>query len=333
MTSLSQEFKTVTIHPPRHFGNLALFPLSRPHPDDGPDYVLADEAIQKGLACVTEVDSGTVPELRFENGCQTPVLLLDGEELIGAKQNRVVNLTILVPALSTIVIPVSCVEAGRWGMATNTFRPAPHMMYSRVRASRTRQVTDSLRMSGNRRSDQGAVWDDIAAKAARMEVASPTGAMSAIFERHAVLVEEYVRALECPPRACGVIFACAGFFGMDLFDQPETLAQFFPKLVRSYALDALDSEKMPAIPPASAALSFLKHAGAAPSVTEPAVGLGKDLRFAGASVSGAALWAEGRYIHICAFSDSNARTSGLHTRVARPSRRRSCNTTGPKIAS
>jgi hypothetical protein len=331
MTPLSQEFKTITIHPPQHFRNLTLFPLSRPHPGAGPDYVLADEAIQKGLARVTEVEGGTVPELRFENGCHTPVLLLDGEELIGAKQNRVVNLTILVPALSTIVIPVSCVEAGRWHMATDAFQPAPHMMYSRARASRTRQVTDSLRVSGSRRSDQSAVWDDIAAKAVRMEAASPTGAISAIFERHAISVEEYVRALECPRGACGVIFACAGVFGMDLFDRPETLAQLFPKLVRSYALDALDSEKVPAVPPVSAALGFLKHAGAAPSVTEPAVGLGKDIRFTGTSAAGAALWAEGCYIHVCAFSDSNPRTSGLHTRVVRPSRRRTRGTAGPEI--
>jgi hypothetical protein len=40
--------------------------------------------------------------------------LLDGEELIGAKQNRALNLTILAPAKQVIVIPVSCVEAGRW---------------------------------------------------------------------------------------------------------------------------------------------------------------------------------------------------------------------------
>ncbi len=55
-----------------------------------------------------------MPELRFVNHCERPVLLLDGEELVGAKQNRILNLTVLVPAHQTIVIPVSCVEAGRW---------------------------------------------------------------------------------------------------------------------------------------------------------------------------------------------------------------------------
>ena len=41
---------------------------------------------------------GSVPELRFVNECGAPVLLLDGEELVGAKQNRIINLTILVAA-------------------------------------------------------------------------------------------------------------------------------------------------------------------------------------------------------------------------------------------
>jgi hypothetical protein len=39
-----------------------------------------------------------VPQLLFINDAMRPVLLLDGEELVGAKQNRVLNLTVLAPA-------------------------------------------------------------------------------------------------------------------------------------------------------------------------------------------------------------------------------------------
>ena len=73
-----------------------------------------------------------------------PVLFVDGDELIGAKQNRVVNLTILVPALTTLKIPVSCVEAGRWQATSHTFTPARHMEFAAARASRMDQVSASL---------------------------------------------------------------------------------------------------------------------------------------------------------------------------------------------
>ena len=96
------------------FNNLAATPLVGANGAE-PDYLTLDEALARGDVRVTETsDAGDVPELLFENLGEKSVLLLDGEELVGAKQNRVLNLTILAPAKRTITIPVSCVEAGRW---------------------------------------------------------------------------------------------------------------------------------------------------------------------------------------------------------------------------
>ncbi len=97
--------------------NLMVIPLLA-EIDREPDYLTLDEALAQGEVRVTETsEAGDVPELRFENRSNRAVLLVDGEELVGAKQNRVLNLTILVPGKSTIIIPVSCVEAGRWRAA------------------------------------------------------------------------------------------------------------------------------------------------------------------------------------------------------------------------
>ncbi len=278
--------------------------------------------MRTGMARVTEVEGGSVPELRFENHAELPVLLLDGEELIGAKQNRVVNLTILVPARKTIVIPVSCVEAGRWQMVSAEFQPSANLMFSAARASRVRQVTASLRATGTRRSNQSEVWEDIAAKATRMNAASPTQAMSAVFERHANSVEEYVRSFDYCDGQAGVLFATAGSLGLDLFDRAETLRQLYPKLVRSYALDALENPHATNGASSDTAEQFLTDLGQAVAVAEPAIGLGKDVRISGAAVSGAALWADDRYIHVCGFSGSQAGHRSMSTRLSRPSRRR-----------
>jgi hypothetical protein len=327
MSSLAAEFDRITIGAPVTCHNLTLFPLLRPAANDAPDYLVLEEAIAHGLARVTELTAvGSVPELRFENDSDWPVLLLDGEELIGAKQNRVLNLTVLAPAKQSIVIPVSCVEAGRWHAEAADFKTAGHVLYSRARAHRTAQVTVSMQTSKTRRSNQSALWDDIAQKSSRMNAPSPTGAMSAVYEKHAQSVEEYVNAFPSDPLQAGVIFIIPGScIGVDLFDNPATLRRLFPKLVRSYALDALE------LPPGthkaadgSHAMKFVEQITAASTFSQPAVGIGKEFRIHDPSLSGAALWALDRYVHVCAFvPDGPQGSMASQTRISGPGRRSS----------
>lgn len=170
-----------------------------------------------------------------------------------------------------------------------------------------------MQTTGTRRSDQGAVWEEIHAKAARMDADSPTHAMAEVFERHAVSVENYVRAFSCEEGQAGVGFAIAGrACGFDLFDHPSTLRRLFPKLPRSYALDALEHDQG-ATPP---------EAGAFEEMLRRAAGLGKDIRLEGEGIAGAALWEGSRYVHTCAFRTRNS-AAGLQTRISRPRRRAS----------
>jgi hypothetical protein len=104
----------LTAEPVVH-GALAVIPLLAPSLDD-PDWLTLGEAGAR--ARVTEVsEAGSVPFLQVANGADRPRLLLDGEELVGAKQNRILNTTVLVAAHTEVTIPVSCVEQGRWGTA------------------------------------------------------------------------------------------------------------------------------------------------------------------------------------------------------------------------
>ena len=114
--------------------NLTVFPLFSSHVRTA-DYLTLDEALEQKCSVVTEVsEGGSVPELRFVNSGNRRVFLLDGEQLIGAKQNRILNLSILVAAGKTIIIPVSCVEAGRWRHRTSQFSSAESVHYAEGRA-------------------------------------------------------------------------------------------------------------------------------------------------------------------------------------------------------
>src|ERR687885_1886196 len=96
-----------------------------PRADPRAEYLTLEQAIPLGFA-VTEVDAaGSVPELLARNPLEDAVLLYDGEELVGAKQNRILNVSVLVAGRSETRIPVSCVEEGRWSARSTAFAPAP----------------------------------------------------------------------------------------------------------------------------------------------------------------------------------------------------------------
>ena len=134
------------------YKNMAVFPLLSTY--SYLDYLLLDEALAGGLIEVVEVDKeGSVPELKVINKSPRMVLILDGEELVGAKQNRIVNTSILIQGNYTIVIPVSCVEQGRWSYDSPRFFSQERMMSSGLRAMKSEQVNYSVRVSGEYRSD------------------------------------------------------------------------------------------------------------------------------------------------------------------------------------
>jgi hypothetical protein len=83
-----------------------LFPLC----DPVARYVTLDEAIGHGLEIAETGPDGTVPELTVTNPLDEAVLLYDGEELVGANQNRILDVSVMVAAGSKLTIPVSCVE-------------------------------------------------------------------------------------------------------------------------------------------------------------------------------------------------------------------------------
>ena len=172
---VAQLLATILTGEPVTHGALAVVPLLAPNLDD-PDWLTLEEAGAR--ARVTEVsEAGSVPFLTVANGADRPLLLLDGEELIGAKQNRILNTTVLVAAHTEVTIPVSCVEQGRWGYRGRQFRPGDASLYASLRARKAAWVSQSIRAGRGHRADQGEVWAHLADRASQLRVDSATGAM------------------------------------------------------------------------------------------------------------------------------------------------------------
>lgn len=325
MHTVHETIKALQIGDAQTAKNLTMYPLIAPG-DAEPFYLTLDEALAKGYARVTEVsEAGTVPELLFQNSGGQPILLMDGEELVGAKQNRTLNLTILVPGHTTLRIPVSCVEAGRWRHVSPEFGSEGRVFYAAGRARRTQDVSMAMRETGARVSRQGEVWADIAEKAVRLGANSPTDAMASMFDEHKAPLDDFRSAFHATNRQTGALFMIGGrTVGLDIFDAPSTLRRVLPKLVGSYALDALDPENAESKIQADLPHAFLDKLTKA-SVTEfPAVGMGTDLRLEQPGVAGGGLVWDSRLVHLCAFAlrENSDGQAGNSSSLARASRRR-----------
>ena len=308
------------------YRNLAVFPLLSGYAADF-DYITLDEALTEDLIEVMEKDeAGSVPELKVLNKSPKMILILDGEELVGAKQNRIVNTTILIQGKSTTVVPVSCVEQGRWSYESPRFHSKERLMSAQLRGLKAEQVHRSIRTSDSFRSDQSEIWDEISSKAARMEAESPTMAMSEIYEKKRAALDDYVRHFRLAEMQVGAVFLINGMVvGLDSFGKPETFAKVFRKLVESYALDAIDwqEEEKSGKALKSDVTKFLWAASAASVESRLSVGLGIDYRLESYNLTGFALAHEDQVLHFSVFARRNGhREEHYSSRMQRFSGRR-----------
>jgi ARG and Rhodanese-Phosphatase-superfamily-associated Protein domain len=288
-----------------------------PTRDPGCAYVTLDVALPQGLAITETGPDGTVPELAVHNPLPMNVLLYDGEELVGAKQNRILNVTVLLGAGSAHRIPVSCVEQGRWSARTAAMGSAGHFSHAHLRRRKAEALAAMPLAPG---IAQREVWNEVADKAVRMNVPSPTQANSDTFRAHEAGLAELEPLFPLEPGQCGALLALGDSLCLDWVSRPDAFARLWPKLRRGYLLDALEAlDGAPA--PAETVAAFARAVGAAGVARQPSVGLGEDVRLRGAGVIGSGLELDGELLQLSAFtsSDGGERAFG---RIARPSRRR-----------
>ena len=308
------------------YKNMAMFPLLSDYSLSS-DYILLDEALGSGVIEVTEVDDhGAVPNLKVHNKSTRMVLILDGEELVGAKQNRIVNTTILIAGNATVIIPVSCVEQGRWAYNTPQFYSQERIMPSRMRAMKAEHVQHSVRSRGEYQADQSAIWADISERASRRDAMSPSMAMANIYEKDLPSLQEYLSHFSLVGSQVGALFMINGkVVGMDAFGKPETFSKTFRKLVESYALDAIDwfEKEKDYKSSKSEVAKFREGILKSQAETYVAVGLGTDYRLESSKLTGFALALDNEILHISIFARTTGGQEGHRSsRMASYSRRR-----------
>ena len=188
------------------------------------DYLTLKKALETMVLEIKEVDEGgSVPNLLVINKGNMPVLLIDGEELQGAKQNRVLNTSILLKENSETKIPVSCTEAGRWEYRSKSFSDSGYLAHRDLRAKKMRSVSASVMATGEFQSDQSEVWDEISMKSERMNVSSGTSAAREIYENSEEDLSNYIDEFPILAGQRGLfVFINGKIAGFDYISQEDT---------------------------------------------------------------------------------------------------------------
>lgn len=267
------------------------------------NYFSLDEAMKDNSIEIVEIgERGLVNDVYVINKSDRYVFLLDGDIITGAKQNRVVNTSVLLPPGCKKHLPVSCVEQGRWHKTSPKFRAASFTAPDSIRKTKMMDVTNNLENGAGFSSDQGKVWDRVHENLNMMDVGSETSDLGAIFRVKSSSIEDYLKGVTADENANGLsIFYGKKLSKIEIFNSGAVYRDYFPKLLKSASLKVLESEQAPEEIQEPElkykTLDTLDFVEAIEKKTYPGIGAGDELRFTMNDLIGLELRFENKRIH------------------------------------
>jgi hypothetical protein len=269
-------------------GNLTVFPVVAAKSHDTQGFLTLDEGLKSGEVVVTEsgmaramirrrhpipISPGgaQVNQLVLINNSKRPLLLLAGEIVTGVKQDRVIGKDRIVPAESDPVdLSVFCVEPGRWTGASMNFKSLDAAM-----------AQPAVRAKAMGAKNQQQVWDEVgkSREAIAGMVSAPSAAPLRSTTSYARVmdneeVKKQVDSVAEPiqhnyqslirqlrdQNAVGVVVAVNGqIVWADVFASTNLLERYWPKLVRSYAAEAVVTRAKGSEVELRSAQDFIEH--------------------------------------------------------------------------
>lgn len=239
---------TLSLGEPIKARGLCVIPILTEEIPNIPAVDTLDAALGKETVRITETsEAGEVPFVHIENMGDQPLMILDGEEILGGKQNRIVNSTLLILAHSTVKTPVSCIQSGRWQPDRADFQSANACFPAKSRAVHKWGVTANVRQSGTHLSRQGEVWDCVASRLHELAVNSPTANFEEGRQRVTHRIDEFINAIQPIENMVGALFmgqtvtGQAEILGGEILATPTLLGANWSKMIRSYSFEVINA--------------------------------------------------------------------------------------------
>jgi len=301
-----------TIH---RTGSLTVAQLGTPG-RDVVEFAGLGKALDKKFIQVKEVDNaGSVNTIIVLNTSDQFVFLMDGDILAGAKQNRVVNTSMLLAPQSKTLVPVSCVEAGRWKHTSSTFGGTAYSAPATLRNDKARHVRQSLEEKRGFASNQGEIWGRVSEFEKVHQMSSATSNLSDIFDGKKSEFDEFIRGFAPDPKANGLaVFFGKSLASVDIFHRTDVYLEYFPKLLRGAAFESgTDTGANNLLEEAEVryrVLELLDKFEEQEFTERPSVGVGTDRRFETPALAGFEIVYGGHVIHRAAFRSLHRTTKG-----------------------
>jgi len=255
MGKASEWLGSLKIGEPQAAGQIfTVFPLTVSE-TNGRDYLTLEEAFRQGLVFIPE--SRSVQEAVIVVKGEKPVLIMEGEVIVGGWQNRTINISLLLEAGKKHHIPVSCIERGRWSprrvhrpsvptvdeeVERVAFRVAEYAVHSRLRRKKTESATMQFLITNRPISDQREVWREVSEELMAAKVRSETEDATAFYEHHRASIDDLLKPIVTVENQVGVIVGIGrSIVGLEVFDHPETWRILGSKVLYGYAAEALES--------------------------------------------------------------------------------------------
>ena len=288
---------------PVSYQNLTIYPVLSDQTWETSAFLTLDEGLASGKVEVKELDAAAgeglfasgpqVNRLGLANRSGRPLLLLAGEIIIGGKQDRIISYDQIIPPGDKLVpVSVFCVEPGRWQGRQDHFGALKAIVNPTVReqavahksqqgvwargAEARQSVVAVAPASANGRVIDG-VWIPHGPEVRPLGSASTSyaelylapAAKSPISDSAAALKAQYEQALRAELKGQPVVGVVVEInkrpVWADVFASPSLFEKYWPKLLSSYAVEAI-AQRGKAAASAPTAQQFLQRADAAASI-------------------------------------------------------------------
>jgi len=299
--------KRLNLGEPQELAPYTIYPLCVGEAGPEPDLLLTHQAIGAQVLEILEKGEAEVQELEAFNRGKKPVLILEGDTLVGCKQNRVVARSVILGGKGKVAIPVGCMEQGRWDRASGSFGSGKMRISPSVRSASIREVREAKKARQPRTSvDQSRLWDDVQLCIDHSGADTPTSDYHAVIEEQSVEAVERFRTLKTQPGQVGVLVMAGGtFLGLELAGHPDTWNELAERTLPAILMDrgwAPEDPEGPAAPgpDASAWLSRIQNA---PVTLTPGLAQGTEVDVEDGELAGSGLWHEDQMVHLAVFAD------------------------------
>jgi hypothetical protein len=285
----------------RREGRLEIVSLLRDGDGGEPGVLLTRQAVESGLLEIVERGQGVVQELLAWNKGDAPVAVLEGDTLVGCKQNRVVAHSVIVAPGTSVVVPVGCMEHGRWHHESRTFSVGDVKMAPHVRRHTVADVKQATLSGHGPTLNQGRLWQDVERELEATGAFSSTSDYYRVVEQEGERARERARGLEPRPGQVGALVLADGILvGLEASGHHRLWGRLSEPTLASYLMGMHRGGASLGAERASAA-DWLSRVQEAQVLARPGLGIGVDLDVRGRSLSGVGLALDSFTVHVAVF--------------------------------